>query len=74
MKIPEAWRKLAVATIEAIAKIDKATNRKQPLSKSILEFSQFLAMLAIAGGKELDGGDGHDKSDTAEGSAEDTRS
>lgn len=52
-----------MVTIQAIEKIDKKTGRKQPLSKSVLEFGQFLGLLAIAGGKDLDGGDGDEHDD-----------
>lgn len=61
IEAPKEWKVLAVATIRAIEKIDKECKRKQPLSKSVLEFGQFLGLLAIAGGKDLDGGGSDDK-------------
>ena len=72
MKIPPEWRRLAVKTITAIEKIDRRAKRNQALRKSILEFSQLLAMLALMGGNDLDGGDGDDKGDTAQGGGADT--
>ena len=63
IEAPKEWKVLAVATIQAIEKIDKECKRKQPLSKSVLEFGQFLGLLAIAGGKDLDGGDDHEHDD-----------
>ena len=61
IEAPKEWKVLVKKTIETIDGIDKMTGRKQPLAKSIIEFAQLLIMLAIAGGKEFDGGDGDDK-------------
>lgn len=72
--IPEAWKALAVVTVQTIEELDEKSGSDRPLSRSVLEFAQFLGLLAIAGSRELDGKerDEDDKGDTGQGSSEDT--
>ena len=72
--IPEAWKALAVITVQTIEELDEKSGSDRPLSRSVLEFAQFLGLLAIAGSRELDGKerDEDDKGDTGQGSSEDT--
>lgn len=72
--IPEAWKALAVITVQTIEELDEKSSSDRPLSRSVLEFAQFLGLLAIAGSRELDGKerDEDDKGNISPGSAEDT--
>lgn len=70
--IPESWRALAVITVQTLQELDENSGSDRPLSRSVLEFAQFLGLLAIAGSRELDGGECDDKGDNSPGSAEDT--
>ena len=72
--IPEAWKALAVITVQTIDELNEKSGSDRPLSRSVLEFAQFLGLLAIAGSRELDGKerDEDDKGNISPGSAEDT--
>ena len=72
--IPEAWKALAVITVQTIEELDEKSGSDRPLSRSVLEFAQFLGLLAIAGSRELDRKEceDDDKGDTSQGSSEDT--
>lgn len=72
--IPEAWKALAVVTVQTIEQINEKSGSDRPLSRSVLEFAQFLGLLAVAGSRELDGKerDEDDKGNTGQGSSEDT--
>ena len=72
--IPESWRALAVITVQTLQELDENSGSERPLSRSVLEFAQFLGLLAIAGSRELDRKEceDDDKGDTSQGSSEDT--
>lgn len=71
LKIPKEYKALAVITIKTIEDINKKQKSGKPLSQTVLEFGQFLGLLATMGGNELDeGSESDDQSDTAEGGAE----
>ena len=72
LKIHKEYKTLAVITIKTIEEINKKNGSGKPLSEAVLEFGQFLGLLATVGGNDLDGGDGDDKSDTAQGGGADT--
>lgn len=59
-------------TIETIQEINDRIGNGKPLSEAVLEFGQFLGLLATVGGNDLDGGEHDDKSDTAQGGGADT--
>lgn len=72
LEIHKAYKALATVTIETIQEINDRIGNGKPLSEAVLEFGQFLGLLATVGGKELDGGAGDDKSDTAQRGGADT--
>ena len=71
IEIPEAWKALATITIDTLMQIEKGTGRNKPLWQAVLEFGQFMSLLAMAGMHE-EGADSDDKSDSGAGSTEDT--
>lgn len=72
LKIHKEYKTLAVITIKTIEEINKKNDSGKPLSEAVLEFGQFLGLLATVGGNELDGGEHDDKSDTTQGGGADT--
>ena len=71
LKIPKEYKALAVITINTIENINKKQKSGKPLSQAVLEFGQFLGLLATMGGNELDeGSESDDQSDTAKGGTE----
>ena len=58
LKIPKEYKTLAVITIKTIEEINKKNDSGKPLSEAVLEFGQFLGLLATMGGKELDESEG----------------
>ena len=60
--------------MQTIDELNEKSGSDRPLSRSVLEFAQFLGLLAIAGSRELDGKerDEDDKGNIGSGSAEDT--
>ena len=63
LKIPKEYKALAVMTINTIENINKKQKSGKPLSQAVLEFGQFLGLLATMGGNELDESEGenHDE-------------
>ena len=58
-------------TIVTIQEINDRIGNGKPLSEAVLEFGQFLGLLATVGGNDLDGGEHDDKGDTTQGSSSD---
>ena len=61
--IHNAYKALATVTIETIEELNDKIGNGKPLSEAVLEFGQFLTLLATVGGKELDESEGenHDE-------------
>lgn len=54
ISIPKEYKTLAVITIKTIEEINKKNDSGKPLSEAVLEFGQFLGLLATVGGNDLD--------------------
>ena len=67
LSIHKAYKALATVTIDTIQEINDRIGEGKPLSEAVLEFGQFIALLALAGGKDLDGGDEDDQSAESKG-------
>lgn len=66
LEIHKEYKALAVVTIKTIEEINKKNGSSKPLSEAVLEFGQFLGLLATVGGNDLDNieeGDAHDEKD-----------
>jgi len=64
LKIHKEYKTLAVIVIKTIEEINKKNGSGKPLSEAVLEFGQFLGLLATVGGNDLDNieeGDAHDE-------------
>ena len=69
IEIHEPWKALAVVTIETLEEIEKKSGRNKPLNQIILEFGQFLSLLAIVGWKfDKEGAESDDKTTESQGS------
>lgn len=70
LEIHKAWAALATVTFDTLAELEEKSGRNKPIKVVAQEFGQFLQLLALHW--DDDGGDGDDKSDTAQGDGADT--
>lgn len=63
IEIPEAWKALATITIDTLKQIEDKTGRGKPLWQAVLEFGQFMGLLAMAGMQDKGADDDEDDED-----------
>lgn len=70
LEILKAWSALAAVTFDTLMELEEKSGRNKPMKVVAQEFGQFFQLLARHW--DDDGGDGDDKSDTAQGGGADT--